>query len=81
MRLSRERPISEVVKDIMASAQEVIRSEMRLAKIELREEARKAWSAAGMLIGAGFLGLFGAGFLLAAIASAIALALPMWHRC
>jgi uncharacterized membrane protein YqjE len=75
---SRDRSAGEIVKDIVNNAQEIIRSEVRLAKAEIREESRKAIQA-GIALGAGVvLGLFGLGFLLAAITAVLALAMPWW---
>jgi uncharacterized membrane protein YqjE len=56
-----ERSISDVLQDIVRNVQEIIRSEVRLAKQEVREEANKATSA-GKLIGAGAVTALYAGF-------------------
>lgn len=75
---ARERPPGEIVKEIIANAQDIIRSEVRLAKAEIREESRKAIQA-GTALGAGAVcALYGAGFLLAALAALLALAMPWW---
>jgi uncharacterized membrane protein YqjE len=75
---TRERSAGEIVKDILASAQDIIRSEVRLAKAEIREETQKA-IAAGILLGAGaVVALYALGFLLSAGTYALALILPMW---
>ena len=44
-----ERPITAILHDIVSDIQEIIRSEIRLAKVELGEQASKAAPAAGML--------------------------------
>jgi uncharacterized membrane protein YqjE len=73
-----ERSMSEVLKDIIANVQEMVRSEVRLAKAELREEAgRSAASAKLMAIGGG-MALLAAGFLLTAVAQLLALVMPNW---
>lgn len=75
---TKDRSPGEIVKDIVQSAQEIIRSEVRLAKAEFREESRKAVRA-GVSLGAGAVtALYGIGFLLAAIAALLALAMPWW---
>jgi len=75
---TRERSAADLVKDIIANAQEMIRSEIRLAKAELREETGKTFSAAQtLLIGAGA-GLFALGFILTAIAQLLAQYMPAW---
>jgi len=75
---TRDRSAADLVKDIIANAQEMIRSEIRLAKAEVREEAGKTMSAAQtLLIGAGA-GLFALGFVLSAIALLLAQYMPSW---
>lgn len=74
----RERPMSDVLKDIITNVQQMVRSEVRLAKAELREETTKTMAGAKLLaIGAG-LGLYAGGFLLTAIALLLGLVMPMW---
>jgi len=75
---TRERSAADLVKDIIANAQEMIRSEIRLAKTEVREEAGKTWSGAqSLLIGAGA-GIFALAFVLTALAQLLALYMPSW---
>ncbi len=73
-----ERPFSEIVSDIVGHAQEIVRSEVRLAKTELKEEGIKAARASVLLAAGAFLGIYALGFLLWAGAYAIGLALPLW---
>jgi len=74
----RERSMGDVLKDIITNVQDMVRSEMRLAKAELRGEAgRSAGSAKLIGIGAG-LALLAAGFLLVAITQLMALVMPQW---
>jgi uncharacterized membrane protein YqjE len=75
---TRDRSAGEIVKDILASAQEIIRSEVRLAKAEVREEATKAINAGTMLGGGAVVALYGLGFLFAAATAALALVIPFW---
>jgi len=50
----RDRSMGEVVKDIIANVQDMVRSEIRLARAELREEGARSAAAAKLLgIGAG----------------------------
>jgi uncharacterized membrane protein YqjE len=73
-----DRPMAEVVKDIIGNVQDMVRSEVRLAKAELREEAAKTMSAAKKLvIGAGA-GLFALGFVLTSGAQLLATVLAPW---
>jgi uncharacterized membrane protein YqjE len=74
-----DRSISTVLHDIVGNVQEIIRSEVRLAKTEITEELGKLGSAS-MLIGVGALLLtFSALFLLLAIVYALSLVLPAWE--
>jgi uncharacterized membrane protein YqjE len=73
-----DRPISGVLSDILGNAQNIVRSELRLAKTELSEELRKSRSAAVML-GVGLLLLvFSAMFALLAAVYGLSLVVPAW---
>ena len=75
---SGERPVSEVLKDIFGNVQEIVRSEVRLAKTELREEVAKSKHAA-MWFGVGALSaLFAVAFLLVTIFFALRYMVPEW---
>jgi uncharacterized membrane protein YqjE len=75
---SEDRPISVVVRDVVGDVQEIVRSEVRLAKAELREEVRQARSAS-VLVGIGALsGIFSVLFLLLAAVYALRLVMPDW---
>jgi len=72
------RPISEVLHDIVGNTQEIIRAEVRLAKTELRDELAKSRSAALLLAaGALLLGLSTL-FVLLAIVYALSAVMPGW---
>jgi uncharacterized membrane protein YqjE len=73
-----ERPMSEVVKDIIANVQEMLRSELRLAKVELRQETAKTMAAGKLLGMAAGLGFFAACFILTSLALILALFMPAW---
>lgn len=73
-----ERPISTVLNDIVGDVQEIVRSELTLAKTEVREELGKSRSGA-ILLGIGVLmGIFGALFVLLAAVYALSTVLPAW---
>ncbi|MBV8843678.1 MAG: phage holin family protein [Bryobacterales bacterium] len=73
-----ERSFSDVFQDIVRNVQEIVRSEVRLAKTEIRDEAAKAKSA-GLLIGAGAVtAIFAAFFLLLTIVYLLSLIMPNW---
>ena len=73
-----DRPIAAVLHDIVSNVQEIVRSEVRLAKTELTEEVGKARSA-GLLCGIGALMLtFTTLFVLLAIVYALSAVVPDW---
>jgi len=75
---TRDRSIGDVLKDIISNVQDMVRSEMRLAKAELREEAGRSAASAKLIgIGAG-MALLSAGFVLVAITQLLALWMPQW---
>lgn len=73
-----DRSFSDIVKDTLANVQDIIRSEVQLAKIEVKQEARKAAVAGAMFGIAGAFGLLGLAFCALCVVYAIALALPYW---
>jgi Flp pilus assembly protein TadB len=72
------RSIADVLEDILANVQTIIRSEVRLAKTEITEEATKAGRAAGMMAGGAIAALFTVWLLLLTIVFALATVIPMW---
>ena len=72
------RSMGEVLQDIVANVQEIVRSEFRLAKAEIQEETRKiARSSIPMGIGI-LLALYAVGFLLLAAVHGLATVLDAW---
>lgn len=72
------RSVSEVLQDILRNLQEMVRSEIRLAKVEVHDEVRRTIQS-GIWIGAGAIGALSAwAFLLLALAYALATRMPMW---
>ncbi|HLJ48644.1 MAG TPA: phage holin family protein [Bryobacteraceae bacterium] len=72
------RPIADVLKQTVTNVQEIIRSEVLLAKVELKEESRKATSAGKMFGASMALAFFGLGFCLLSAVYALSLVLPAW---
>jgi Flp pilus assembly protein TadB len=72
------RSLGGIVQDILRDVQEVMRSEVRLARAEMTEKARQAGKAGGMLGGAAVAGLMAAACLVVAAIAALALAMPVW---
>ena len=55
---SDERSLGEIVSDVSTDLSTLMRQEIELAKVELKQEATKAGKGAGMLGGAGLAGYF-----------------------
>lgn len=73
-----DRSLSDVLQDVIRNVQEIVRSEVRLAKTEIREEAAKTKSAT-LLLGAGAVtAIFAILFLLLMIVYVLALVMPSW---
>jgi hypothetical protein len=74
----RDRPTSELLKQLSDQTTALARQEIELAKLELREKGRKAGMGAGMFGGAGAFGVYAFGALTACIILALATLLPGW---
>ena len=73
-----ERSVSDVLQDILHSLQDMVRSEIRLARVEIREEVQRAVSSR-IWIAAGTIGAVSAWiFVLWTLAYALATRMPMW---
>ena len=76
--MAEERSVPDVLQDILRNVQDMVRCEVRLAKVEIREEVRRAISS-GVWIAAGTVGAVSAWiFLLWTLAYALATRMPMW---
>ena len=74
----RERPTSELLKQLSDQTTTLVRQEIELAKLEFREKGKKAGMGAGMFGGAGLFGLYAVGALTATVILALATFLPGW---
>ncbi|MEA2248459.1 MAG: hypothetical protein QOH46_2988 [Solirubrobacteraceae bacterium] len=74
----RERPTSELLKQLSDQTTTLVRQEIELAKLELREKGKKAGMGAGMFGAAGLFGVFAFAALTATIILALATFLPGW---
>ena len=72
------RPLTEVFQDIVGNIQEIIRSELRLAKAELKQEAGAAAKASVALLAGVVFGIYAIGFLLLALAYGLAQLTGSW---
>jgi uncharacterized membrane protein YqjE len=75
---SNGRSIGDVLKDIGSGIQDIMRSEIQLAKIELADSARRVRSSSILLAGSGLLGIYAIGFVLLAALFALEIVLPAW---
>jgi membrane protein len=74
----RQRPTGELVKDLSAQMSTLVRQELELAKVELTAKGRQAGIGAGLFGGAGMLGLYGVGALVACAILALSTAVAGW---
>jgi membrane protein implicated in regulation of membrane protease activity len=70
--------LTRAAEQVAEHAKRVVKLEIDLAIVELKRKMATLGVGIGLLVAAGLLGLFGLGFMLAAIAAGIATALPMW---
>jgi uncharacterized membrane protein YqjE len=73
-----QRSMGDVLKDIISNVQEMVRAELRLAKVELREEAGRSAAAGKLMVMGGGMALLAVGFVLTAVAQLLSLAMPNW---
>jgi len=74
----RERSLADVLHDIVANVQDIVRSELRLASVEIRQELAKAARAGKVAAAGGMLAIFALAFLLLAAVYGLALVMPPW---
>lgn len=72
------RSMAEVLQDIVANIQEIFRSEFRLVKLEIQQQAAVASRSAVPLIIGLLLGLYALGFLLLAVVHALSIVVDPW---
>jgi hypothetical protein len=76
--MNQERAISDVLQDILRNLQEMVRAEMRLAKAEIRDDARQT-AASAVWIVAGTIGALSAwAFLLWTLVFALSTQMSVW---
>jgi uncharacterized membrane protein YqjE len=74
-----ERTLSEILDDIVKNVQEIVRFEIRLAKVELRREGYKLVNAAIWTVVGAVLGVMSAGVLLCALVAGLATQMAVWE--
>jgi uncharacterized membrane protein YqjE len=68
----------QLLAQFTAQTSELVRSELRLAQVEMTDKAKHAGLGAGMFGGAGLVALYGVAALLATVILALALVVPAW---
>jgi len=72
------RSASEVLKNIIGNVQDIIRSEVSLAKAEVKEESRKAAGAMAFMASAGLLAVLGLFYVLFSLMLGLNHVMPGW---
>ena len=70
--------IGDLVAQLSTDVSTLVRDELRLAKVELKDKGREAGIGVGLFGGAGTLALYGVGALVAAAILGLAQAVPGW---
>src|SRR5690349_1364384 len=70
--------LTRAAEQVAEHAKRVVKLEIDLAIVELKRKLATLGVGIGLLASAGLLGLFGLGFMLAAIAAGLATAVPWW---
>jgi uncharacterized membrane protein YqjE len=72
------RSVPEVLQDIVGNIQEIIRSEFRLAKAEVKQEASQAAPPLKMIVAGAAIGFYALGFLLFTAVMGLATMMATW---
>jgi uncharacterized membrane protein YqjE len=75
---ARERPTSDLLRELSDHTTQLVRKEIELAKVELSEKGKQAGQGAGMFGGAAVLGALALGALTACAILALATAMAAW---
>jgi Putative Actinobacterial Holin-X, holin superfamily III len=74
----RERPVGELLRELSQQTTTLVRQELELAKAELAQKGKQAGVGAGLLTGAGVVGLVAFGALTACFIAVLATAMSTW---
>ena len=69
---------AELLQDIVANLGNIVRSEVQLARAEMKQEARKAARDSAMIAAGALLAFFGLAFLFTSAAAVLTRWLPLW---
>jgi len=73
-----DRPVAELLTELSDQTRTLVRQELELAKLELTDKGKRAGLGAGLLGGAGIVGLYAVGALTACLILALATAVDGW---
>ena len=73
-----DRPIGELVQQMSQQTATLVRKELQLAQLEMKEKGKHVGIGAGLFGGAGVVALYGGGVLMAAIVLGLATFLEPW---
>lgn len=73
-----EASVGELMTRLSEQTSRLVRDELALAQLEMKDSAKQAGKGAGLLSGAGVLALYGLGAAIATAIIALALVLPLW---
>jgi MFS family permease len=73
-----ERPVGQLVQEMSQQTALLVRKEVELAQLEMKEKGKRAGIGAGLFGGAGAVAFYGGGALIAAIILVLATALEPW---
>jgi hypothetical protein len=73
-----DRPVGQLVQEMSQQTALLVRKELELAQLEMKEEGKRAGIGAGLFGGAGAVAFYGGGALIAAIVLVLATALEPW---
>jgi Flp pilus assembly protein TadB len=72
------RSTRDILRDVVRDVQDLLHSEVRLAKAEVTEQANRAKSVGGLIGGAAVAGLFAGMCFIAFCIALLAMAIPVW---
>jgi uncharacterized membrane protein YqjE len=75
---TRDRSVTELIRDLSEQLSRLIRDEFRLAQAELTQKGKRAGKGAGLFGGAGMVALYGVAALLVSIVLLLAEVMPAW---
>ena len=73
-----DKPVGELVQDAAQQTALLVRQELALAQLEMKEKGKRAGIGAGLFGGAGVVALYGLGALIAAVVLVLGTAIEPW---